>query len=356
MGKLYHSHIELDRELKHGVFNPVYFFYGEDEFFIKEYESRIKNLILESQGASYDLLSATFYAGDDPIAQLINSVRTMPMLGGRKVVVLRNAERLTDKEVEYLNSYLENPSKNTILIITARGVGRERSKELGVFLPPGKLKDIMKHSAVFVQAKPREVDVRRWVVKRLNDEGKKIHEDALDMLIDCLGQDISSISREVEKLLIYLGDENEATLDDIGAMIPHLTVHSIFEFTDALSNGNVKQSLDFMRELTYSGTEPYQILPSIRWHFVRLWTLKTMLDEGRDEYRISKELTIPQFRMKDYVRQARRIPHEVFRDVLQKIYTADKLLRSRSGSGDIVLDTMVLEITARIERANYTSA
>ena len=59
MTKIYTSYREIDKDLRGGIIYPVYFFYGEDEYLIKEYEGRIRNAVLGEDSLGDDLRSFT---------------------------------------------------------------------------------------------------------------------------------------------------------------------------------------------------------------------------------------------------------------------------------------------------------
>ncbi len=346
MVKIYSSYREIDKDLRGGIIYPVYFFYGEDDYLVKEYEGRIKNAVLGEGSSGDDLRSFTFYGGDDQVTDVLNAAMTMSMMGGKKLVLLRSGERLTEKEAEALISYSKNSSDSTVLVISARGAGKAKVK--GVPLPPGKLGGLLKYAAVSAFNKLREGDIRKWVINRFQQEGKEIDGEAVDILVDFIGQDLTYVSNEVEKILTYLGDEKRAAIEDVEAMIPYLRVHSVFELTDALSVGDAKKAVKVIREILSGGTEPHQVLPTIRWHFMRLWTLKVMLEGGIGEEAAAKELKIPFFRQKEYIDQAGRISHEVFRDALRMVYDVERVLKTRSIKGSVVLDKIAMDITAEI--------
>jgi DNA polymerase-3 subunit delta len=287
-----------------------------------------------------------FYGGDDSIADVLNAAMTMSMMGGKKVVLLRSAEKLTEKEAAALVSYSKDPADSTVLVISARGVGKAKVK--GMPLPPGKLGGLLKCAAVSAFGKLREGDIRKWVTARFQKEGKEIDGEAVDILVDFIGQDMTYVSNEVEKILTYLGDQKRAAIEDVEAMIPYLRVHSVFELTDALSVGDEKRAVKIIREILSGGTEPHQVLPTIRWHFMRLWTLKVMMEGGVGGEAAAKELKIPFFRQREYIDQAERISHGIFRDALCRIYNVERVLKTRSVKGSVVLDKLAMDITADI--------
>jgi DNA polymerase-3 subunit delta len=355
MTRYYASARDLDRDIKDGKLYPVYFFYGENDFLIREYEERLSAVVLAGGGPFGDLLSEIFYAGDDSMGDVTNAAVTIPMGGSKKVVILRGAEKLKEKEAQSLVAYAKDPSAKTLLIVTARGIGKGKGAS-GIAAPPvERLSDLMKVSAVVVFGRAREADIREWIVRRLGKEGKEIDHEALDVIVDFIGQDLSAVAMEVEKIIVFLGDARRATLSDVEEILPYLRVHTVFELTDALSRGDPGGSVEMLREVMGEGAEPTQILSTIRWHFMRLWSLKKMIDDRVDETRMSRELKIPAFRLAEYTAQARRIPHEVFRGVFREFYKTDRLLKSRSGKGSVVMDKMALDITTMMRTGRYTS-
>ena len=348
MTGIYKNYRQLDRELKDGKIYPVYFFYGENDYLIREYEGRIVKKVVGEGGVSGDLGYSIFYGGDDRVEGVLGTAATIPMLGERRVVVLRYAENLKDKDVKRLTGYLDAPSDRTALIITARGVGKGKVKGTNMARPPGKLGALVVLSMVAVFGKEREGEIRNRIKEKFKGEGKEIDAEALDIIIDFLGRDQSAISREVEKILIYMGDEKRATMEDVEAMVPYLRVHSVYEMTDALSLGEEGRAINIIREILSGGTEPIAILPIIRWHFMRLWSLRVLYDDGLEVARIATRLNIPKFKISDYIEQAKRISNDVFRDIFQVLYDTDRFLKTRSGSGvknGIIMDKMALDIT-----------
>ncbi|MBN2225471.1 MAG: DNA polymerase III subunit delta [Deltaproteobacteria bacterium] len=355
MTRYYASARDLDRDIKDGKLYPVYFFYGENDFLVREYEDRLAAAALAGGGIFGDLLCEVFYAGDDAITDIMNAAMTVPMGGAKKVVIVRGAERLKDKEVQAVAAYAQNPSSKTVMIVTARGIGKGKGPS-GIAAPPAdRLSDLVKVTAVAVFARARENDIREWVTRRLGNEGKEIDREALDAIVDFIGQDLSAIAMEVEKIVIFLGSEKRATLSVVEEILPYLRVHTVFELTDALSRGDSAASVVMLREVIGEGAEPTQILSIIRWHFMRLWSLKMMVDRDENEAKISRELKIPAFRLAEYTAQARRIPHGVFRGVFREFYKTDRLLKSRWGKGGVVMDKMALDITTMMRTGRYTS-
>ena len=342
--KIYGSLHELQNELTGGILHPVYFFYGDNEYLVEAAEVETADRVVPGGVKGDDFSCSVFWAGDDQLQDVLGAAMTPSMLGGRRLVLLRHAERLTEKDVERLVSYAESAPNAAVLIVTAVGTGSGNLKPK-VPAPPGRLKDLAKVAATLPFSTPREGEIKNQIKRRLSAEGKDIDPEALQVMVDFIGQDLSAVMGEVEKLLLFLGDRKLITLSDVEEMIPHLKAHSIFELTDALSCADAGAAAGIIREMLVSGAQPVQMLPMIRWHFMRLWRMKVLLEGGRSVSEAAKEAKIVGFRAKEYAAQVKRISHAAFHNVFRELYRTDVQLKSRSGKGGVVLDRMVLSIT-----------
>ncbi|MBN1880966.1 MAG: DNA polymerase III subunit delta [Deltaproteobacteria bacterium] len=342
--RLFGSLLELEKELTGGILHPVYFFYGDNEYQIEAAERETAERVVPGGVKGDDFSCSVFWAGDDQTDEVLGAAMTPSMLGGKRLVLLRHAERLTEKDAQRLAAYAENPPGAAVLIVTARGVGSGTLRPKTP-APPGRLKGLALAAATLPCSTPREGEIKNLIRKRLSADGKEIDPEALAVMVDFIGQDMTAVMKEIEKLLLFLGDRRRIETSDVEEMIPHLKAHSIFELTDALSGGDAGGAVSIIRDMMVSGAQPVQMLPMIRWHFMRLWRMKSLLEQGRSVSEAAQAAKIVGFRAKEYAAQVKRIPHAAFHNVFRELYRTDVQLKSRSGKGGVVLDRMVLSIT-----------
>lgn len=70
--------------------------------------------------------------------------------------------------------------------------------------------------------------------QQLRAAGKKLSEEALARLVNDAGVNHRHLSNEIEKLLLYLGDREEITVDDIAAIISRNRQSRAFALADAV--------------------------------------------------------------------------------------------------------------------------
>jgi len=335
---------ELEKELADGMLHPVYFFYGDSEYQVDAAEKKTADQVVPGGVKGDDFSCSIFWAGDDQVEEVLGAAKTPSMLGGRRLVLLRHAERLSEKDAQRLAEYAENAPSAAVLIVTAIGTGSGTLKPKTP-APPGRLKNLAMAAATLPFSAPREGEIKNQIRRRLSEDGKEIDPEALQVMVDFIGQDLTAVMAEMDKLLLFLGDRERISPSDVEEMIPHLKAHSIFELTDALSSADAGNAVSIIRDMLVSGAQPVQLLPMIRWHFIRLWRMKVLLEQGKSVSEAARDAKIVGFRAKEYAAQVKRISHAAFHNVLRQLYRTDVQLKSRSGKGGVVLDRMVLSIT-----------
>ena len=105
---------KIINDWKKNTFKPVYWLEGEEEFFIDKAIDYAEHHILKESEASFNL--SVFYGKDANWADIINACKRYPMFAERQVVLLKEAQQM--KDVEKLESYIDNPLSSTILVVS----------------------------------------------------------------------------------------------------------------------------------------------------------------------------------------------------------------------------------------------
>jgi DNA polymerase III subunit delta len=165
------------------------------------------------------------------------------------------------------------PEKNH-LVITADLVDKRRKlfkiiKEHGVIIdcsvPKGDRRaDKIAQEAVL--AERMETLLRRY--------DKVMTKKAYQDLYALTGFDIDTFSDNLEKLIDFVGDEKEITVQDVAFLLKRTRKDPIYELTNALADRNVERCLFFLNSLLLENFHPLQILASITNQIRKLVVLK----------------------------------------------------------------------------------
>jgi DNA polymerase-3 subunit delta len=228
-----------------------------------------KNILSDTEA---EFNQTIFYGKDANWADIVNACRRYPMFAERQVVLLKEAQQM--KDVDRLEGYVENPLPSTILVVSYKGKtldGRQKFSKL-----------IKKKGEVFHSKKMYENQLPGWINSYLQANGFAIKPKALALLVDHIGNDLSRIVNEIEKLSLNLGKEKTITEDEIEKFIGISKEYNIFELQNALSR---KDQAKAIRIIQYFDANPKAvpvqlILPSLYSYFSKILTIYQMHDKS----------------------------------------------------------------------------
>jgi DNA polymerase III subunit delta len=186
----------LHAALKKRVFDPVYYLFGEDDF-LKESASRdIVTAAVDPTTRDFNL--ETRRAGELDAEALDALLSTPPMLAERRVIVLREVDKMKKGVRALLDHYLARPAHDTVLVLVTPSGAKEDKR--------------LTERATAVEFAPLTGDrVPRWVTYHAQTVlGRAITLEAVSLLVETAGSDLAQLAVELEKLASYTG----ATIDE----------------------------------------------------------------------------------------------------------------------------------------------
>src|SRR5262245_53195768 len=275
---------------KKGTYKSVYWLEGEEEYFIDRVMKNAENIILSESETGFNL--SVFYGKDADWASVINACRRYPMFAERQVVLLKEAQQMRD--IERLEAYIENPLASTIFVVSYKEKkvdGRTRLakllKEKGVVLTTKKLYDNQ---------------LPEWTEELVESKELTISQKALMLLVDHIGNDLSRIENEIDKIAINLEKRKGITETDVEQYVGVSKDFNVFELQAALATKNLSKAIQIIQyfEANPKAAPIQLILPSLYTYFSKVFMIYGL--STRDEKTIASSLGINPFFIKDYVR------------------------------------------------------
>ena len=273
-------------------YKPLYWLEGEEEYFIDKVMEYAETQILNESETAFNL--TVFYGKHAEWPNIINACRRYPMFAERQVVLLKEAQQMRD--IERLEPYIENPLASTIFVVSYKEKkvdGRTRLakllKEKGVVLTTKKLYDNQ---------------LPEWTEELIQSKGHTISSKALMLLVDHIGNDLSRIENEVDKILINLSDRKNITEDDVEKYVGVSKDFNVFELQAALATKNLPRAIQIIQyfEANPKAAPIQLILPSLYTFFSKVFMIHGL--NSRDEKTIASALGINPFFIKDYIKAA----------------------------------------------------
>lgn len=215
------------KEIKSGSFKPIYFLHGEEGYFIDSISNAIiDNALTEDEKAFNQTI---VYGKEADAGALIADAKGFPMMAQRRLVVLKEAQDF--KGIEDLASYFENPSSQTIFVVCYKYKKYDARKKA--------LKAASKSGLAFKSEQVKEYKLVDWISSYVKDQGFDISQKASMLLSEFLGNDLSRIVKEIEKLAILLEKGTTITDIHIEENIGISKDYNVFELVNAVSTREV---------------------------------------------------------------------------------------------------------------------
>lgn len=289
---------------KQKKFKPVYWLEGEEDYYIDKLMKEAERNLLTEAEAGFNL--TVFYGREANWADVVNACMRYPMFADRQVVLLKEAQQM--KELDKLEGYISNPLKSTVFV-----VGHKEKKVDG----RSKLAKMLKDKTELLQTKKMyDNQLPGWTEKLVASKGYQINQKALMLLVDHIGNDLSRIDNEVDKLLLNLGSRKTITEDDIEQYVGVSKEFNVFELQDAIAKKDLAKAI---RIISYFEGNPkagpiQMVLPALYNFFSKVFQVFGVT--SRDEKAVASSLGVSPFFVKDYLAAAQRFDYEGIERIL----------------------------------------
>lgn len=237
-------------DLKRKIFKPVYFLSGEEAYYIDLISDYIEKNVLDESEQEFN--QTILYGKDIDLNAIISAAKRFPMMSEYQVVIVKEAQNLKelgkssggddDDEVETkskkstgssnaLASYLQQPQPSTILVFCYKY--KTLDKRSAVY------KSLQKNHVFLETKKMYDNQIPEWITSYVQEKKFKIGPKASFLLAEFLGNDLSKITNEVEKLFINLKEGDEITPDAVQDNIGISKEFNVFELQDALAKKDI---------------------------------------------------------------------------------------------------------------------
>lgn len=220
----------LMTSIKNKNFAPVYFFCGEEDFYIDKLTEAIEENALTESEKSFN---QTILYGKDATSQIvIETCRRLPMMSDKQLVIIKEAQSF--KDIDGIIQYLKSPVKSTILVMAYKHGLPDKRKSFG--------KEIQKQSVYFESTPLRDYQMAAWIKGYIKSKGYKMDDDTVALLAEYTGTDLSTVSNEINKLIINKPKGATLSKDDIEKGVGVSKEYNSFELSNALAHKDVTKA------------------------------------------------------------------------------------------------------------------
>jgi DNA polymerase III subunit delta len=219
-----------------------------------------------------DLAISEFDPEKAELAEVLDELRTLPFLSEKRLVLIRNADSFISRHRETLENYVHSPSPTGILVLVARTFDARTRLHKAV----QQCGQVIKCQAPFANKIPG------WIAERASTRYQKtIAPDACGKLKDLVGNVLSLLDAELDKLSLYVGKRATITAADVEALVGNNRDEKVFGIIDAMASGDAAQAINLWNQVWATDRNAeYRSIGGLAFSVRRLLDAKQLADSG----------------------------------------------------------------------------
>ncbi|MDO8535910.1 MAG: DNA polymerase III subunit delta [Candidatus Omnitrophota bacterium] len=309
----------------------VFLFVGREKYLKERAINELRSRSLDSSSGELDY--KVLYGADTTADEIINSSTTIPFFSSKRLIVIKDFDKLSKEDTSKVITYIKNPSQHTCLIIDSDGSSILKDEP-----------SITRYAKVLKFAPLSDNELSVWIRKYLSIQDKTIEDDALDMLKESKGSDLLNLSRELDKLITFINKRKSVSCDDVGNLVGKSVVASAFDIASAIGDKNAAKAIKIAHELISSGKKPYEIIGILSWFFKRALKAKLLLDAGDSESLVEQKLRINKRSAEEFFTHVHSFSAKSMESKLRVLLDADLGIKRPRYSTSLTMEFAVIKL------------
>ncbi|MCC6251098.1 MAG: DNA polymerase III subunit delta [Bacteroidia bacterium] len=293
------------KSLKERKFAPIYFLEGEEPYYIDKIADYIENNVLDESEREFN--QTVLYGKDTDLISLISAAKRFPMMADKQVIIVREAQEIKnltgtisiniksknkkkETEISPLEEYVLKPLPSTVLVICYKYKTIDRRTSIA--------KSLDKNAITFLSEKVKDYKLAEWITKYIQQKNIKMNGKAVQMLADHIGNDLSRIVNELNKLIINKKEQEEISPDDIQQYIGISKDFNIFELQNAIAQKDILKANRIIDYFAQNPKEhPFEMnLAVLYTYFSKLLYYQSLPDKSAQAVMSQMKLSFPQLK------------------------------------------------------------
>ncbi len=342
---------EILKQWKSGKFKPVLVLHGEEEFLRSELIRAAPGAIVPDESIrsfNCDVL----YGPETSMDQVITLARSYPMMSDRRLVIVREAERILrakpagaaakgkKKSVEDpLLLYLDKPNPDTLLIFEMEKFGAKNQSPF---------KDLAEKAQVVEFPELKEGEAVVWAAARAKQMGRTLTTEAARLLVNYLGTPLRALANELEKLALYCGETKSISDKDVEQIAGASRENNVFELTKAIGASNKPMAITIALRMLDQASDQKQFMFVMLSRFIEQMTIaRELAAKGENERAIAEALELrggAAYFAKEIISQARRYTRARLDAALHAILDAEYQSRQKHASDELLMEMLLVQL------------
>ena len=328
---------EIIKSIDDKKYYNVYFLSGTESYYIDKISDYISKNILNEEEKAFN--QAVLYGKETNAKEIISEAKQYPFGSLNRVVIVKEAQHI--RNIENLDEYLDNPLSSNILVICYKKKIDARKKFF---------KNLKKKNYLFESNQLYENQIANWINEYCNEKGINITNESCAILAEHLGNNLSKITNELDKLLINISNDEKITPTIIEKNIGISKDYNVFELQNCLGKKNILQSNKIANFLSAnSKNNPFVLTISSIFSFFKKVLIYKQIS-NLDRSRIASTLKINPYFINQYQTASQNYNYNQLKKIFKFIEEYE--LRSKGiGNYNTTTDSLLKELIFKILHA-----
>ncbi|HEY9002382.1 MAG TPA: DNA polymerase III subunit delta [Mucilaginibacter sp.] len=331
---------DILKDLKNRKYKPLYLLHGDEPYFIDQVSNYVEDELLSEAERGFN--QTVLYGKDTDVMTVLNAAKRYPMMAEYQVVLVKEAQDMKwgrddddKKSINPVLSYLENPLPSTILVFCYKYGKFDKRKKT--------YKAIEKNGVVFESTTLYDNKIPSWIESFVTGKNYKIDQQASAMMAEYLGNDLSKIANELEKLMLNVSAGQTITMQHVQDNIGISKEYNVFELQSALSRKDpfkVNQIINYF-EANPKANPIVLVLGNLNNFFSKVLLYHYAKDKSPQS--LARELGVNPYFIKDYELAARSYNYGKSMQIISLLREYDlksKGVDSNAGPGELMKELM----------------
>ena len=285
-------------KINNDEFFPIYILVGDENYFADNIIKLLTSKVVNNDSKDFDYFK--FYGNEISEDQVIDAAKRFPLVGEYNFVVLKDAKSIS-KNFDKLTSYVESPNLKTILVLSFINQSLDKRKRIYSLSK--------KNGLAFESKKIYDNQIFNWINEVSLNKRIKLHPKSIQIIIDFVGNNLSQIENELDKLKINSEKDDVIRPDEVESIIGFSKEYNFFELTKHIGKKNFSKTIEIIEYMsTNSNKYPLTLLISSVFYFFNKLFLYHSVENKREASKImgvnpyfieEYKLASPNYSMKD---------------------------------------------------------
>ena len=328
---------EIIKDIKARKLKPIYLLHGEESYYIDLVSDYLEQHVLSDAEKGFN--QTILYGKDTEVMTVLNAAKRYPMMSDYQLVLVKEAQELKiDKAAEQFQAYCEKPLPSTILVLCHKYGKFDKRKKV--------YKILEKTGVVFESASIYENKVPAWIDDFVRDKGYHINPKASALLAEYLGNDLSKVANELEKLMLNVSKTQEIGTKEVQDNIGISKDYNVFELQNALARKDVFKANQIVNyfEANPKANPMVLVMGNLASYFTKILKYHYVVDKSQ----LARELGVSPYFVKDYDLAARNYNYGKTLEVISLLRAYDLKSKGVDSTGNTEHGELMRELIYKI--------